>query len=138
MRASRRGRAASPRAGGDRRLLPAFFFTAGLGVELAGLGRTGSALLGLTLALAVAGKFVGTALPARLLGLSALDALRLGALMNTRGLTNGAAQRGARARLLGPRMYAVLVLCAVATTAATGPLLRALDRSRRLRAHAGS
>lgn len=112
-------------------VLPAFFFTAGLGVELGGLGADGLALLALTLVLAFAGKFVGTVVPARRLGLATVDALRLGALLNTRGLTQLVLlSAGRELGLLGPRMYAVLVLCALVTTAATGPLLRTLDRYR--------
>jgi Kef-type K+ transport system membrane component KefB len=67
-----------------------------------------------------------------MLGLSGLDALRLGVLMNTRGLTELVLlSAGRELGLLGPRMYSVLVLCALVTTAATGPLLHALERSRR-------
>jgi Kef-type K+ transport system membrane component KefB len=109
-------------------LLPPFFFIAGLGVQL---GEVGPGLFALTLTLAVAGKVAGTAGPARALGLTGPDALRLGVLMNTRGLTELVLlSAGRELGLLGPRMYSVLVLCALVTTALTGPLLRALDRYR--------
>jgi Kef-type K+ transport system membrane component KefB len=106
-------------------LLPAFFFTAGLGLEL---GSVGLGLLAATLALATVGKVAGAALPARALGLDGADALRLGVLMNTRGLTLLVLlEAGRELGLLGPELYAVLVVCALVTTAAAGPLLRILD-----------
>lgn len=105
-------------------LLPAFFVVAGLGVDLTTLDGGGLALLAAVVALAVAGKVVGAAVPARLCGASRPDALRLGALMSTRGLTELVVLSvGASVGVLDAQLYTVLVATAVLTTAATGPLL---------------
>jgi Kef-type K+ transport system membrane component KefB len=111
-------------------LLPAFFVVAGLGVDLTALDGAGAGLLALALAIAVVGKVAGAAVPARALGASRADALSLGVLMNTRGLTELVLLSvGLEAGLLDARLYTVLVLTAVLTTVATGPLLGAVDRA---------
>jgi Kef-type K+ transport system membrane component KefB len=108
-------------------LLPAFFVVAGLGVDLTTLGSGGLVLLAATLALAMLGKIGGTALPAVGLGMHRREALTLGALMNTRGLTELVLLSvGASVGLLDTQLYTVLVATAVITTVSTGPLLTLL------------
>ncbi|MFI9243928.1 cation:proton antiporter [Streptomyces sp. NPDC053086] len=105
-------------------LLPVYFITAGLKVDLSGIGVTGLYELGLILAVAIAGKFAGTWAGARSQGLSARGSAVLASLMNTRGLTELIALSvGLQAGLLDERLYSLFVVMAVITTAMTGPLL---------------
>jgi Kef-type K+ transport system membrane component KefB len=112
-------------------LMPAFFLTAGAGVQLNGLAAGDLGLLGAALVLAFAGKFAGTALPARWMGLSANESLRLGALMNTRGITEIVLLGvGLELGVLDARLYSILVVTALVTTIATGPILNVLGQGR--------
>ncbi|MFC8508411.1 cation:proton antiporter [Streptomyces sp. NPDC057411] len=108
-------------------LLPVFFVLTGLSVDIGGLGWSGAAVLFLVLAAAVAGKFAGAVLPARLSGMSRRDAAAFGVLMNTRGLTEIVILGiGRELGLIGPELFTVMVLMALVTTAMAGPLLRLL------------
>lgn len=105
-------------------LLPVYFVVAGLKVDLGGLGVAEFTQLGAILFVAVAGKVGGTYLGARSQGLPPRPAAALGALMNTRGLTEliilGV---GLQIGLLDDTLYSLMVAMAVATTAMTGPLM---------------
>lgn len=107
-------------------LLPLFFAGAGLSTSV-GLVATDAAawlVFGVVLLAAVATKFAGAGAAARVAGFGGRDALRLGALMNCRGVTElVVATIGLQAGLLSPVGYTILVLVAVLTTAVTGPLL---------------
>ncbi|MEW9532361.1 cation:proton antiporter [Microbispora sp. NPDC049125] len=108
-------------------LLPAFFVVAGLGVHLDGGDSTMWLLLLLVTAVAVTVKLVPAAVAARLTGLDRRQSLVVGALMNTRGLTELIAiQVAYAAGVIDGRLYTVFVLMALVTTAATGPMLDAL------------
>lgn len=112
-------------------LLPAFFVLAGLRVDVGTLGGTEIAVAALVVAVAVAGKVGGAAAPALLVGFDRRDALTVGVLMNTRGLTELVMLGiGLELGLLSTQLYTVLVLMALVTTVMTGPLLTALDRYR--------
>lgn len=105
-------------------LLPVFFIVTGLGVDLASMDAMDYAQLGLIVVTACVGKLVGAIVPARLLGLPWRDAADLGLLMNTRGLTgliilNTAMSLG----VLDGRMFTMMVIMALVTTALAGPLL---------------
>ncbi|MEU6219579.1 cation:proton antiporter [Streptomyces sp. NPDC047022] len=105
-------------------LLPVFFIITGLGVDLGSLTGGDYLALGAIVVVACAGKLVGAILPARLSGLSWREAKDLGLLMNTRGLTeliilNAAVSLG----VLDGRMFTMLVIMALVTTAMAGPLL---------------
>lgn len=105
-------------------LLPIFFVVAGLQVKLTfSWGLLGE--LAAVLAVAVGGKVIGTYVAARLSGLGPRQCGALAVLMNTRGLTEliilGA---GLKLGLLSDRLYSLMVVMAVLTTAAAGPLLR--------------
>ncbi|XVQ90081.1 cation:proton antiporter [Microbispora siamensis] len=111
-------------------LIPIFFVVSGASVDFSGLPP--SALLWLVpiLVAAVAGKIGGGYLGSRLAGLHGNDALIVGVLLNTRGLTEIVVLTvGLRAGLLGTQMYSVFVLMALVTTAMTGPLLGRLNRA---------
>jgi len=74
--------------------------------------------------IATAGKLGGAMLTARLRGVNWTDSFALGALMNTRGLVELIALNiGYDLRILSARIFAMLVVMAVATTCMTGPLL---------------
>ncbi|MFF8481861.1 cation:proton antiporter [Streptomyces antibioticus] len=105
-------------------LLPVFFVTTGFSVDIGGLGPADALLLPALLVVAVATKLGGCALAARLGGSTWRQSAIVGALMNTRRLTELIALNvGKAAGLLDDRWYALLVVVAVATTAMTGPLL---------------
>jgi Kef-type K+ transport system membrane component KefB len=109
-------------------LLPAFFAVTGLRTQLGLLGTWEHWLWFLAvLAVACAGKLGGAALPARLTGLGWRDAATLGVLMNTRGLMELIVLNvGLELGLISRTLFALMVLMAVATTVATGPLLSLL------------
>ena len=110
-------------------LLPAFFVVAGLQVDVTALSGRDVLVLTVVLAAAVIGKVVGGAAPARLTGLSSRDSITLGVLLNTRGLTELVVLSvGKAAGLLTTPLYTVLVITAVVTTMATGPLLQLIER----------
>ncbi|MFE2286507.1 cation:proton antiporter [Streptomyces sp. NPDC059443] len=105
-------------------LLPVFFIVTGLGVDLGSLTAGDYVALALIIVVACAGKLAGAILPARLAGFSWRDSRDLGLLMNTRGLTeliilNAAVSLG----VLDGRMFTMLVIMALVTTAMAGPLL---------------
>ncbi|HWE90914.1 MAG TPA: cation:proton antiporter [Pseudonocardiaceae bacterium] len=105
-------------------LLPVFFIVTGLGVNLAGLDARDYLTLGLITAVACAGKLIGSMVPARLFGFSWRESTDLGLLMNARGLTelvilDVAVSLG----VLNGRMFTMMVVMALVTTALAGPLL---------------
>lgn len=109
-------------------LLPLFFVFTGLRTQI-GLLNTPELwqTCGLIILIAVVGKFIGTALPARISGQSWYDALALGALMNTRGLMELIVLNiGFDLGILSPEVFAMMVLMALATTFMTGPILNTL------------
>jgi Kef-type K+ transport system membrane component KefB len=113
-------------------LLPLFFASVGLDVSL-GLLRTPYRwlLFAAILMTAVAAKFVGAGFGARLSGLPTREAMRVGALMNCRGVTElVVATIALRYRLVNEFGFTVLVLMALVTTAMTVPLTRLVDRVR--------
>lgn len=108
-------------------LLPVFFFLPGLQVNLRELDVRDLGTLAVIFAIACAGKLVGAAASARAIGLPWREAGALGALLNTRGLVELIVLNvGLAAGILEPRLYAVLVIMAIATTLMAGPLVRRL------------
>jgi Kef-type K+ transport system membrane component KefB len=105
-------------------LLPVFFVTTGLNVDIGGIGTEGLWQLGLILVVACTGKLVGAGLGARSQGLAARESLALGVLMNTRGLTELVVLNiGRDLGVLDGELFTLLVVMAVVTTVATSPLL---------------
>ncbi len=106
-------------------LLPIFFAFTGLRTSI-GLLNEGHlwSIFAVIMLVAVTGKFVGSALTARLMGQSWEQSLSIGALMNTRGLMELVVLNiGYDLGILTPQVFAMLVLMALATTFMTGPLL---------------
>lgn len=105
-------------------LLPVYFVLSGLKVDLSLLNASDLGQLAAILAVAVTGKFAGAYVGARIGGLDGRHAAALGALLNTRGLTELVVLGvGLELGLLDAKLYSLMVVMAVATTALTGPLL---------------
>jgi Kef-type K+ transport system membrane component KefB len=110
-------------------LLPLFLVLSGLSTDVSGLGQHDFATLLLILMLAVAGKLGAGWAAARTAGLNGREATTIGILLNTRGVTELVVLSiGLQAGIMEPRLYTVFVLMALLTSAATGPLLSAVDR----------
>ena len=114
-------------------LLPVFFAFTGLRTRIGLVNDArGWLLCALIILVATAGKLGGSLFAARLTGLGWIDSFALGALMNTRGLMELIALNiGYELNILSPRVFAMMVLMALATTFATGPLLSLADVLRR-------
>jgi len=110
-------------------LLPLFFAYTGLKTNVTLLNRESLILVTLGLiALAIIGKYGGTLLASRTIQLPWRESAALGALMNTRGLTelivlNLALSLG----VITQALFTALVLMALVTTFMAGPLLRLID-----------
>jgi Kef-type K+ transport system membrane component KefB len=112
-------------------LAPIFLATAGLRMDLTALARPDVLLAALAvLGTAIAGKFAGAYLGARISGLTTWEGLALGAGMNARGVVEVIiALTGLRLGVLDTAGYTVIVLVAVVTSLMAPPLLRyAMDR----------
>jgi Kef-type K+ transport system membrane component KefB len=119
-------------------LLPLFFAFTGLRTEVGLLNDLASwgVCLGIIL-LAIVGKLVGSMLAARWTGSSWHDAFVIGALMNTRGLMELVALNvGYDLGILSPRMFTMLIVMALVTTAMTGPLVGLASVGRQINARA--
>lgn len=106
-------------------LLPAFFAYTGMRTQI-GLVSGGQDWLqcGIIVLIATAGKFGGTLVAARLTGQSWRNAAALGALMNTRGLMELIVLNiGLDLGVIGPTLFAMMVLMALITTAMTSPVV---------------
>ena len=113
-------------------LLPLYFAFTGLRTRLGLLFDEDSWGWALAIfAVAVLGKLGGSALAARVSGVSWREALALGALMNTRGLMELVILNiGLDLGVISPALYSMMVLMAFATTVMTSPLLSALGATR--------
>jgi Kef-type K+ transport system membrane component KefB len=125
------GTAASPVLGAIDRagelLMPVFFVTAGLSVDVSALRGGDFVLLAVVIALAMLGKVGGGTLASRAVGLSWHDSAAVGICMNTRGLTELIVLNiGLQAGLIDTSLYTVLIVMAVVTMLMTGPLLSLL------------
>jgi Kef-type K+ transport system membrane component KefB len=109
-------------------LMPLFFVTMGIGVLAESLSDTRWALFPVIMVLAVTSKILGTYLAVRLIGLPGAAGIRLGVLMNTRGLTEIAVlHAGLVAGIVTPTMFVLMVVMALATTVMTSPLLALMN-----------
>jgi Kef-type K+ transport system membrane component KefB len=108
-------------------LMPIFFALAGLGTTRDAFVGAGVGAMGLILAVAVIGKLVGGAAGARLAGFGWRDSLATGTLMNARGLMELIVMKvGLDAGLIGPELFTMLLVMALATTVMTAPLITLL------------
>jgi hypothetical protein len=111
-------------------LLPLFFVYTGLRTEI---GLINDPFLWkitvLIILVAVTGKFIGSAITARLVGQNWRDSLSIGALMNTRGLMELVVLNiGYDLGVLSPKVFAMMVIMALITTFMTGPALDIINR----------
>lgn len=111
-------------------LLPLFFVYTGLRSQIGLLNEPHLwVICGLIILLAVGGKFLGSALAARFVGKSWIDSLTIGALMNTRGLMELVVLNiGLDLGILTPKIFAMMVVMALATTFMTSPILNLIDK----------
>jgi len=106
-------------------LMPLFFFFFCLCSQIVLLNTTHLCLICfLVIIVAVVGKFIGSALAARIVGKSWKDSLIIGALMNTRGLMELVVLNiGYDLGVLSSEIFTILVLMALITTFMTGPAI---------------
>jgi Kef-type K+ transport system membrane component KefB len=110
--------------------LPLFFTFSGLRTEFGLLGNPAVLFFAVAcVALAIIGKFGACWAAARFRGEPNGVALRVGALMNARGLMQLIALNvGLEAGIVGPALFTVLVLVALVTTLMTTPALSWIER----------
>jgi Kef-type K+ transport system membrane component KefB/nucleotide-binding universal stress UspA family protein len=106
-------------------LLPIFFAFAGLQTQIGLLNSPTMWLYtALIIGVATVGKFGGSAVAARVSGLSWREASAIGILMNTRGLMELVIlTTGLQLGVITPAVYAMMVIMALVTTAVTTPIL---------------
>jgi Kef-type K+ transport system membrane component KefB len=111
-------------------LLPLFFVFTGLRTEIGLLNDINLwASCALITAVAIIGKFGGSALAARIAGENLHDSLAIGALMNTRGLMELIVLNiGYDLGILSPQIFAMMVVMALVTTFMTSPVLNLIGR----------
>lgn len=111
-------------------LLPLFFVYTGLRTEIGLLNTTHLWLIcGLIITVAITGKFFGSALAARFVGIKWKDSLIIGALMNTRGLMELVVLNiGLDLGILSPEIFAMMVIMALTTTFMTSPSLSLINK----------
>lgn len=106
-------------------LLPLFFVFTGLRTQIGLLDDPYLwKVCGLIIAVAVVGKFAGSAITARFVGQNWRDSFTIGALMNTRGLMELIVLNiGYDLGVLSAEIFSMMVIMALATTFMTGPAL---------------
>jgi Kef-type K+ transport system membrane component KefB/nucleotide-binding universal stress UspA family protein len=110
-------------------LLPLFFAFNGLRTDVALIGGSAERWLFtvLILVVAIVGKWGGSSLAARVMGMKWRESMALGVLMNTRGLTELIILNiGLDLGVIPPALFAMLVVMALVTTFMTTPILSAL------------
>jgi Kef-type K+ transport system membrane component KefB len=114
-------------------LLPLFFAFTGLRTDVRFFNDARTWLLcAAVIAVATFGKLGGSTIGARLTGSSWNEALIIGALMNSRGLMELVVLNiGYDLGIITPPLFAIMVIMALATTAATSPLLSLWKRFER-------
>jgi Kef-type K+ transport system membrane component KefB len=106
-------------------LLPLFFVYTGLKTQINTINDPYLwKITGMIIAVAVAGKFFGSAVAAKFVGQSWRDSLTIGALMNTRGLMELVVLNiGLELGVLSTEVFTMMVIMALVTTFMTGPAL---------------
>jgi Kef-type K+ transport system membrane component KefB len=105
-------------------LLPLFFAFSGLRTSVRMVHGELWIYALLVVGVAIAGKFGGSTVAARMAGVSWRDATSLGILMNTRGLMELIALNiGLDIGVISPAVFTIMVLMALVTTFMTSPLL---------------
>lgn len=110
-------------------LLPLFFVFTGLRTQIGLIDDPEMwGLCAIIVAVAVLGKFMGSALAAKFVGQSWKESLSIGALMNTRGLMELVVLNiGYDLGVLKPEIFTMMVIMALATTFMTGPTLNLIN-----------
>lgn len=113
-------------------LLPAFFALTGLRTEISLVSSAGDwAWCAVIILAATLGKLGGAAAAGRLAGMPWRFAAALGALMNTRGLMELIVLNvGLEAGIITPRLFTMMVIMALVTTAMAAPLLGLVVKGR--------
>jgi K+:H+ antiporter len=115
-------------------LLPVYFVLAGVTVNLAHFDGRDGLDLALILAVAIGGKFGGAYASGRLSGILPRQAGALATLMNTRGLTEIVIlTTGLQLGIISVRLYSLMVVMALVTTAMAGPVLNVIYPARFVR-----
>ncbi|WP_410643357.1 cation:proton antiporter [Amycolatopsis sp. lyj-346] len=110
-------------------LLPIFFAVVGLSTRVDQLTMAGLFLVLAVTGVAVAGKLGGSAVAARLAGEDWGDSLKIGVLMNTRGITEIVIlTTGLQLGVITSTVFTVMVLMALITTVMAAPALNLLER----------
>lgn len=111
-------------------LLPIFFVISGLRTEIGLIDDPKLwEVTGLIILLAILGKFVGSAIAAKVVGQNWKDSLTIGALMNTRGLMELVALNiGYELGILKAEIFAMMVIMALVTTFMAGPILKLINK----------
>ena len=111
-------------------LLPLFFVYTGLRTNAGILNSSGLWISFLLILMcAVAGKFGGSTLIAKVLGQNWKDSLSIGALMNTRGLMELIVLNiGYDMHIISADIFSMMVLMALLTTMMTNPVLNWIER----------
>lgn len=106
-------------------LLPLFFVFSGLRTQIGLLNDASQwGMCAIIILIAIAGKFLSSALAAKFTRLNWRDSLTIGVLMNTRGLTELIALNiGFDLGLLTPQVFSMMVIMALVTTFMAGPAL---------------
>lgn len=103
-------------------LLPLFFALTGLRTQINLLESQHWIVCVSIIAVAVIGKFIGSAVASRFMGVSWKDSFAIGALMNTRGLMELVVLNiGYELGILSPILFTMFVIMALVTTFMTGP-----------------
>ena len=106
--------------------LPLFYVFSGLRTQINLIDSAETWLLcGVIIVLAVAGKFGGSAVAARVTGVKWREASAIGILMNTRGLMELVVLNiGFDLGVISPTVFSMMVMMALVTTFMTAPLIR--------------
>jgi Kef-type K+ transport system membrane component KefB len=112
-------------------LLPIFFAVVGLSTRVDQLSWYDLGLTALVVVVAILGKFGGATLAARGTGEQWVDAVTIGVLMNTRGLTEVVLLTiGLQLGVITQTFFTIMVLMALITTLMAAPVLRLIDPRR--------
>jgi Kef-type K+ transport system membrane component KefB len=110
-------------------LLPLFFVVTGLRTHINSINHGVEwGITALLLGAAIVGKWAGAMGAARFVGFGFQESAAIGALMNTRGLTELIVLTiGLDAGVVTPVLFAMLVIMALVTTVMAGPALKLID-----------
>ncbi len=128
---SRWGTAAGLLSGLGGRLVPVYFVSTGIAAFSIGLTAVPWGAIVVATVLATVGKVLGGYVGARSTGKSQEFSLRLGVLLNTRGLTELVVlQAGYSLHIFTADLFAAMIVMTLVTTAMTGPACMLLARRR--------